>query len=87
MVKLILGMISFMSNYVVTAVQLSLEYLGIIFLVAVAVHNVAVMVHCVLSVSVLFSKVRQIPTKTPIHIFRVYIVSNDKFQGAVQFIF
>ena len=51
MVKLMLEMIFFVSNDFVTALQFSLEDLGRTGLDAVAGENVAVVVHCVLVVS------------------------------------
>ena len=58
-----------MSNYVVTALQLSLENFGRNGLTTVSGENVAVVIHWVLVVITTFTEVRKLTTKKPIHIF------------------
>ena len=67
MIVRMLNTILFMSNDVITVLQLFLGFLSRNGLAGVAVENISVVVHWILSVTLKLDKVHQLLTKTPIH--------------------
>ena len=78
MANIMLDTILFMSNSVVTSLQLSLEYFRINGLAEVNEGNVAVVVHWILKFRMLLRKVMNLPTKTPILILEGFLLCTER---------